>query len=254
MPKYQQIAQTLGEQISAGRYARSQLPGERELAQAFGVARVTIRSALKQLVDTGKIVRLQAQGPLVPAGEFGTMPKRLRQERVDKFLDRGRDDMRKVLAYGRVSAPPHVASALAVMPGAEVLRVVRLRADAQSRLTYTVVHIIAVHAGAMTRAALARKAMMQLLMDAGVRLGAADQTIEAEQAPTDIARALHVPVHHPVLRLTRIVKDDKGQPIQLFEGWYRADRFAIRMMMSPAEDATTVWVEQRPATPDRHQL
>lgn len=240
MLKYRQIAQTISDQIGTGRYARSQLPGERELAQACGVARVTIRSTLKQLVDVGKVVRLQAQGPLVPAGDLGTSPKQLRQERIGKFLDRGRDDIRKVLAYGRVNAPAHVGSALGVTPGTEVLRIVRLRADAQSRLTYTVVHIVAMHATAMTRTALAREAMVQLLMDAGIRLGAANQTIEAARAPSEIARALHIDVHHPVLRLTRIVKDDKGQPIPLFEGWYRADRFAIRMIMSPAEDAETV--------------
>jgi len=235
--KYQQIERTLGERICKGFYARSALPGERELAQEFQVARVTVRTALQRLLDQGLVVRLQDSGPLVPTGDFGTAPKRLLQERVDKFLDRGRQDRRRVLSYSRVAATASLAQTLDLPVDTRLLKVVRLRSDAQSPLTYTIAHIGLTHAVAMTRSALQRHAMVQLLMQ--------DQTIEAAGAPIEVARALLVEAHAPVLRLTRLVRDDTGRPIQLLQGWYRADRFSIQMIMSPAEDATTVWIEQR---------
>jgi len=243
--KYEQIERTLGERIRKGFYARSTLPGERELAQEFHVARVTVRTALQRLLDQGLVVRLQDSGPLVPTGDFGTAPKRLLQERVDKFLDRGRQDRRRVLSYSRVPATATLAQTLDLPVDTRLLKVVRLRSDAQSPLTYTIAHIGLTHAVAMTRSALQRHAMVQLLMQAGVRIGAVDQTIEAASAPIEVAQALLVQAHAPVLRLTRLVRDETGHPIQLLEGWYRADRFSIQMIMSPAEDATTVWIEQR---------
>jgi len=243
--KYRQVELALSERIRQGHYAGARLPGERELAGEFKVARVTVRSALQRLLDQGLVVRLQDHGPLVVTGDFGTSAKRLLRERIDKFLDRGRQDHRKVLAYARVDASADIAHALALAPDAQVLRVVRLRWDAQSPLTYTIVHVGLAHAVAMSRAALERKALVQLLMEAGVRIGAADQTVEAARAPAEVARELLIAPDDPVLRLLRSVKDESGRVVQLLEGWYRADRFSIRMLMSPSEDATTVWVEQR---------
>lgn len=243
--KYHLVEQALRDQISHGVYAGAALPGERELALQFKVARVTVRSALQRLLDDGVVVRLQAHGPLVPTGDFGTTPRRLLRDRVDKFLDRGRQDHRRVLAYTRVGALAAVARALDVPVGTQVLRVVRLRWDDQSPLTYTIAHVALVHAVAMSRSALERKAMVELLMEAGVRIGAADQTIEAASAPANVAKALKIAPGEPVLRLTRLVQDEASRTVQLLEGWYRADRFSIRMLMSPSEDATTVWVQQR---------
>lgn len=243
--KYHQVEQALRDQINRGVYAGAALPGERALALQFDVARVTVRSALQRLLDDGVVVRLQAHGPLVPTGDFGTSPRRLLRDRVDKFLDRGRQDRRRVLGYARVGAPVAVARALNIAVGTQVLKVVRLRWDDQSTLTYTIAHVVLAHAVAMSRSALERKAMVELLMEAGVRIGAADQTIEAASAPANVARALKIAAGEPVLRLSRLVHDKDSRTVQLLEGWYRADRFSIRMLMSPTEDATTVWVQQR---------
>jgi len=243
--KYQHIELVLQKRIQDGIYAGTTLPGERELAEEFKVARVTVRSALQRLLERGLLVRLRARGPLVTAGNFGTTPKRLLRERVDKFLDRGRQDHRRVIGYARVKATAAITEALELPAATQVLRVIRLRWDTQSPLTYTIAHIGFEHAVAMSRAALARKAMVQLLMEAGVRIGAAEQTVEAARAPTEVAKALHLAADDPVLKLNRVVRDQSGHVVQLLEGWYRADRFSIRMLMSPSDDATTVWIEPR---------
>ena len=54
MARYHEIADSLRAAIAEGHYARgSQLPGERELSEAFGVAPGTIRQALGGLVNEG---------------------------------------------------------------------------------------------------------------------------------------------------------------------------------------------------------
>lgn len=65
-PRYQQLAQTLLNEIGSGRYpVGSQLPTEFELCEQFGVSRSTAREALKRLVQLGLVVRQARIGTTV---------------------------------------------------------------------------------------------------------------------------------------------------------------------------------------------
>lgn len=244
--RYHVIEMTLASRIRDGTYDAAGLPGERVLAQEFGAARVTIRSALRRLEDAGLVVRSERRGTLATSGQ-GAQQRLLLREHVDGFLDRGRPDRRKVLAFGLVAASPFVASQLRLREGEKVLRVLRLRSDDRGPLTYTEAHVPRGIAHALTRAQLERKAFVQLLEDHGVQFGLAEQSATAGSAGYDVAQALGVPLGAPVLELTRVLHDQAGTPLQLLHGWYRADRFEVRMQLSPTEDATRVWIESRSA-------
>ena len=51
--KYHRIELILADRISKGFYSDGTLPAERNLAEEFGVARITIRHALRRLEDLG---------------------------------------------------------------------------------------------------------------------------------------------------------------------------------------------------------
>lgn len=241
--RYHIIEMTLASRIRDGFYDAKGLPGERALAQEFQAARVTIRSALRRLEDQGLVVRSERRGTLPVSGAVES--RRLLRDDVDKFLDRGRHDKRKVLAFGSVAATPLVAEALALDAGAQVLRVVRLRSDARGPLTYTEAYVSQAIAHALSRAALERKAFVQLLEEHGITIRSAHQSVACESAPYAVAQALATPLSAPVLKITRLIRDETGAPLQYLLGWYRADRFEVRMDMSRTEDATKVWIEYR---------
>lgn len=244
--KYHRIEVTLAGRIRNGFYGDGALPSERKLAEEFGVARVTARHALHRLEEQGLVQRSERRGTMALYGSSGAARRpRLLREHVDQFLDRGRPDQRKVLRFGRVAATVQVAQALGLEPGDPVLRIVRLRSRAGSSLTYTESYVPARLADALDRATLARRALIQALEDAGVKIGSAEQFVRAERCPAEVASALRIMEHEPVLRLDRIVFDDTGEPVQLLLGWYRADAFEIHMRMSRADDLTRVWVRQR---------
>lgn len=243
--KYHLIEVTLAARIREGAYDERGLPAERELAREFQAARVTIRNALSRLEDQGLVLRTARKGTVAVSGRTAAPKRRLLRDHVDKFLDRGRDDKRKVLKFGLVPATPMVAQALGLDAGETVLAVVRMRFDPASPLTYTEVFVPRHIAPAVGRAALERHAFVELLEKAGVQIGTAQQSVGSEGAPLAASRALAIPLHSPVLKLTRILYGPDGAPLQLLLGWYRADRFEIRMQMSRAEDATRVWVAYR---------
>lgn len=67
-PRYVQLAQTLLNEIEAGKYGiGSQLPTEFELCAQFGVSRATAREAVKRLVQLGLVVRQPRVGTTVRA-------------------------------------------------------------------------------------------------------------------------------------------------------------------------------------------
>jgi len=130
--------------------------------------------------------------------------RRLLREDMDNFLDRGRDDRRKVLLFTRMPAIPEVASALRLPAEEDVLRVVRLRTRDGVALTYIDTHLRLALAPFVHRRDLERKPFMQLLEEAGLSISGADQTITSVAAPPPVAQALGVAEGRPILKLVTV--------------------------------------------------
>lgn len=64
IPPYMQIRDHLLGQVRCG-VLSGRLPGERRLADAFGVAYMTTRRAIGELVDAGILIREQGRGTFV---------------------------------------------------------------------------------------------------------------------------------------------------------------------------------------------
>jgi GntR family transcriptional regulator len=61
-----QVAADIEADIDAGRLAPdTRLPSEAELAEQYGVARVSVRRAIEQLRDKGKVITFQGRGTYV---------------------------------------------------------------------------------------------------------------------------------------------------------------------------------------------
>jgi GntR family transcriptional regulator len=245
LEKYRLIAITLAARIRKGAYDDAGLPGERDLAREFGVARVTIRNALRSLDDDGLVVRRERRGTMATSDRGAIPRRRVLRGHVDKFLDRGRKDVRKVLRFEWVVATPSISEALGLSVGDRVLRVLRVRSSEGTPLTYTEVLVPGRFTSGITRSALSRKSFLQTLEESGVKIGVAEQIASAVAAPLEASIALCIPLHAPVLLLKRIIYDQNGERVQLFYGWYRAERFEVRMRLSSVEDATEVSVEHR---------
>src|SRR5690606_7098520 len=66
IPLYHQVMTSLLAEIEAGRLAPGdQLPAEDRLSARFGVSRITVRHALRELADHGYITRRQGRGTFV---------------------------------------------------------------------------------------------------------------------------------------------------------------------------------------------
>jgi GntR family transcriptional regulator len=238
LPKYHQIYLVLREQLADGRFAAA-LPGEIALAARFGVARVTVRRALQQLAAEGLVERAAGRGTVPrranghaggPARDSARSPGAAPLAGLlGNIVTHGLASRVKVLACERIAAPDEVAQALQLAPGAPVQKAQRVRSTREGPLSLITTWVPAELTRGIGRRELARKPLLVLLEDAGVRIGDAQQLVSARLADDRAARHLQVAVGSALLAVTRLVHDAQGRPVQWLHGLYRPDRYAYRM-------------------------
>lgn len=235
LPKYHQIYLLLREQLSDGSLGAA-LPGEIALATRFGVARVTVRKALEQLVAEGLVERMPGRGtvarrPSPPSRSAATAPAPL-SGLLENLVSHGLATRVRVLECGLVGASEAAAQVLKLAPGAAVHKAVRVRSTREGPLSLITTYVPAPLAVGIDRRALANEPLLVLLERAGVRIGHAQQAISARLADDRCAAALDVAVGSALLSVNRLVHDEDGAPVQWLQGLYRPDRYEYRMDLS----------------------
>lgn len=252
MPKYHQIYLVLREQLHEGRFAHG-LPGELTLMQQFGVARVTVRRALEQLAGEGLIRREPGRGtrPLtgVDAGRAAApAPGRQRAQLnglLENLVSMGLRTSVRVLALDTVTASTAVAEALQLPAGSAVQKAVRVRSTREGPLSHITTYVPADIGCRFGRKELAKKPILLLLEEAGVRVGRAHQIISARLADAEMARHLDVAVGTALLAVRRLIYDTQERPVQWLHGLYRPDRYEYEMQLSRVGSIDAkVWVSR----------
>jgi GntR family transcriptional regulator len=249
LPKYHQIYLVLREQLHEGRFAHG-LPGELALMRQFGVARVTVRRALQELAGEGLIARERGRGtrPLEPTDKSAAAP-RLKTTHLTGLLENlvatSLNTTVRVLEVSIVGANAEVAQALSVPAGDPVQKAVRVRSTREGPLSHITTWVPGELAHAFGRRELAKKPILMLLEESGVRVGGAQQTISARLADAQVAPHLGVAVGSALLAVRRVIHDQHGKPVQWLHGLYRPDRYEYQMQLSRVgEVAAKVWVSR----------
>lgn len=241
LPKYHQIYLVLREQLEEGRYAAG-VPGEMLLMKQFGVARVTVRKALERLVGEGLIERAPGRGT-VPVARSEAQPD-LRRDLgeggsraqltglLENIVSMGLRTKVRVVECETVAAPDTVAQRLALAPGTPVQKAVRVRSTREGPLSHITTHVPADLAQGFGKRELAKKPILILLEESGVRIGRATQSISARLADAVVARHLDVDVGSALLAVNRLIFDDQDRPVQWLQGLYRPDRYQYEMQLS----------------------
>jgi GntR family transcriptional regulator len=251
IPKYHRIYLVLREQLHEGRFAAG-LPGELALMQQFGVARVTVRRALEQLADEGLVSREPGRGtrPIERldkrAASAANAPMRTQLTGLlENLVSMGLRTSVKVLEVDTVSASDEVAFALALAPGDRVQKAVRVRSTREGPLSHITTYVPADVARRFGRRELARKPILLLLEEAGVKVGRAVQTISARLADAQVAGHLDVAVGSALLAVRRLIHDEHERPVQWLHGLYRPDRYEYKMQLSRVGSIDAkVWVSK----------
>ncbi len=220
-PLYQQLQARLRELIDDGVLRASEaIPPERDLAAELGVSRITVRKAVRGLVEEGRLMQRQGAGTfVVPRVE---QPLSRLTSFSEDMTARGMALSVRWLERAVGVATPEEAVALNLSPGAEVVRFFRLRiADGEP---------MALERATVPRAVLAdpmavRDSLYEALGAAGQRPERALQYLRAELLDEDSARLLGVPAGSAALFIKRYGYLADGRPVEYTRSHYRGDRY-----------------------------
>ncbi|MBX3635416.1 MAG: histidine utilization repressor [Rubrivivax sp.] len=120
VPPFARVKQFLKDGLASGRWAPGALmPSEAELVAMFGVSRMTVNRALRELQAEGLVVRTQGVGtfaaPLHKVSSTLTI-----RDLHEEMLERGHRHDAVVHLQRREAAPPALAAQLGVDSGSEV--------------------------------------------------------------------------------------------------------------------------------------
>lgn len=217
-PMYHRIAAMLSSRIRTGYYPPGSLLGtEKELAESFGVSRVTIRQAFQILSKQNLILRKQARGTFVsPDLELRDVVEL--NGLLDDILLQA--DTGKTAFVERESAVAtlDVAERLRIAEGEPVEVVRRLRTTHSEPMMPKgwLINYLPESVGAIfSDADLQNSSLLQLLdQEPRTHLSWGHQDINADGADDETARRLEIEPGSPVLKVERVVYSDDGTPME----------------------------------------
>lgn len=228
LPLYRQLYEVLHDRILRGVWKPGdRLPTETELVAEYGVSRITVRTVLDMLAKEGLIRREIGRGTFVAHA-------RLEQglSQIISFTEdmqcRGFTVGTRVMFSGLVPATEHIAEQLRIDPGDELAHLKRLRlADGEPMC---IEHSYFVHKycpGILDHDFSSRSLREVKIHKYGIRWTHARQTIQAINAPEDLAGFLGIDPGAALLFFERVSFSQDRIPMEFLQAYYRADRYVL---------------------------
>jgi GntR family transcriptional regulator len=220
-PLYQQLQRALRDAITENRLAADDaLPPERDLAEEFGVSRITVRKALDALVGEGLLTRRQGAGTFVAARVEKSFSKL--SSFTEDMISRGRRPESVWLSRSVGAVTPEESLTLGLSPGAQVYRFNRIRyADgAPMALEYSTVPGFCLPSEIAVE-----ESLYDALDKHGARPARALQRLRAVLFTAERARLLGVPDGSPGLLIERRGFLRDGRAVEFTQSYYRGDAY-----------------------------
>ena len=172
----------------------AQLPNEKELARHYAVSLVTVRGAMRLLLDDGLIVRKSGIGTFVATARPCKLTWSMGS--LDDLVATGLESSMRLLVQERAVAPGWVCERLGLDEGRMAHHVRTLRESGGEAFMLTdQYHSPALARGLrksdFTTSAASRQLVVQIMADkCGFAIGSVRQTMSAEVASRDIASNL----------------------------------------------------------------
>jgi DNA-binding GntR family transcriptional regulator len=229
VPLYFQVAQQIETAIGQGDLAPGdRLDNEISLAEQFGLSRPTMRRAIQELVDKGLLVRKRGVGTQVVHGQV-TRPVEL-TSLFDDLSNHHQAPTTRILTNEVIGATDEVSAMLAVVPGARVLHLRRLRLTRTEPLAL-LENFLPEDLISIGEADLEARGLYQLMRSKGVNIRVAKQRIGARAGTVEECTLFGERRHSPVLTMERAAHDDSGRPVEWGRHAYRASQYSFEVTL-----------------------
>ncbi len=224
-PKGRELRAILGglvESLPAG----SPLPSERELAERFELARMTVRGELDRLVAEGLVYRIHGRGTFVAeprvaqAMAFSSFSEDMRA--------RGLVPGSLVRSQALIESDGFLAGALALVPGAPVFCLERVRTADGDPMAVEHAFLPAERLQGIEGLDFTTASLFEVLAERyGICLRDAHQRVLAVAIEGDDAAVLGAEEGQPGLSFHTLARDGEGRPAYYAVSLFRGDRYEV---------------------------
>lgn len=204
------------------------LPNEDDLGARFDVSRATIREAVRGLVDSGYLSRVHGSGTFVTGIPRGEHALETSLSYTKMIAAAGAEPGMKVLGVKVAEPEEAVANRLSMQPGAEVLRVERVRTADGRPVVYSVDQIpwelisdTDIHA--------IDPSLHTVLANHGCEVRSATARLVPVVASARLSRMLDVPRGTPLQHFDQTDFDGSGRAVMVSWEWHTSDVFELRV-------------------------
>ena len=228
-PLYLQIKTVLAQRILDGEYApHERLPSESELMKVFGVSRITVRQALRDLHGDGLVFSVQGKGTFVSKPKAVQDVQRL-QGFGESVVPQGFEASTRMIGLQEVRPSQEVAEALGLKQTDSVVEIKRIRYLNREPISVDHSFYPAEIGRKLAGRDLTQDIFPMLENEFDLLLDHADLRIEATLADDEQARLLNCDVAAPVLLIRRLVFDQQGNKIAFEFLSHRGDAFQYHL-------------------------
>ncbi|PRY35163.1 GntR family transcriptional regulator [Umezawaea tangerina] len=202
------------------------LPPERELSAQFGIARMTLRQAIGELVVEGKVRRKQG------SGTFVAPPKLVRPLGVpSRETGTGEPShTRRLVTAEQLAADAELAHDLDLDPGDPVIHIERLMLVDDEPMSLESSYLSAKRFPDLIEVFDAELPLLDCLRDRYFTIPTStDEQVETVLASPREARLLATTPAAPMLLLHRITRDPNTNPVERVRALFRGDRYTFEV-------------------------
>ncbi|HEL9643879.1 TPA: GntR family transcriptional regulator [Streptococcus suis] len=221
---YISIHDQIKEQIDNGIWKIGQrLPSERDLADEYGVSRMTLRQGITLLVEEGVLQRKVGSGTYVASTRV--------QEKMrgtTSFTElmqlQGKVPTSKLLSYNKTKPTEKEVELLGLARGEHIIRMERVRYADNVPVVYEIASIPERLIKNVPKEDVTNH-FFKTLVENGYRIGTSKQTIFARLADEKVAQYLQISRNQAILALKQVSYLEDGQAFEYVNSQYVGERF-----------------------------
>ena len=230
LPLYYQLKRILEAQIESGELAPGDiLPTEQQLQTAHNISRTTVRQALGELQDEGKLLRQRGRGTFVAKPKIQHNPESY-PSLVDSMMNQGVVPGWQLLSAQWDTPPATIRGKLQIETDETVFCLQRLRLENDDPIGYHIAYVPKQFTASINQKLYTQgNSLAYLNNDPLLETCMIDRKIDAVPANEKVAQHLNIEPGQSLLRIERITYSQAQQVVEVFTGYYRGDRFQYQI-------------------------
>ena len=225
-PLYQQLHDIILRKIQEEEYkVGDKIPSEEQIMDIYGVSRVTVRNAIKLLVEENVLVKKHGKGTFVAMPVYvETMSAG--GSFTESGLQMKKVPTTKIISIERKPARKRISEYLGVSEGTEIIRLKRIRLlDGEPAIFET--DSFRTDCDFLEKIDLADTSLLNTLKNYGLKPVYFDNIIEIALADDELSDSLNVEHEEPLVKINQTVLGENNEIIYFNEQFIKSDVYKV---------------------------